>query len=149
MHLLFYFLKIRQIFQRIQRILFCIGRVPENFSACRKIVGGNSFKIRIFRSGLVDFDKTDGNFRIVPHKGIGKLIHRKFIGDRRKGHGVYNRNISAVDRQKFIGILVFFFPAGIDPYIVPIERCAKLRESSERKDHEHKKAMDRQEKSSR
>ena len=29
-------------------------------------------------------------------------------------------------------------------YIAPIERCAKLRESSERKDHEHEKTMDRQ-----
>ena len=29
-------------------------------------------------------------------------------------------------------------------YIAPIERCAKLRESSERRDHEHEKTMDRQ-----
>ena len=29
-------------------------------------------------------------------------------------------------------------------YIAPIERCAKLRESSERRDHGHEKTMDRQ-----
>lgn len=30
------------------------------------------------------------------------------------------------------------------PYIAPIERSAKLRESSERRDHGHEKTMDRQ-----
>lgn len=29
-------------------------------------------------------------------------------------------------------------------YIAPIERSAKLRESSERRDYEHEKTMDRQ-----
>ena len=31
-----------------------------------------------------------------------------------------------------------------EEYIAPIERCAKLRESSERRDHGHEKTMDRQ-----
>ena len=34
------------------------------------------------------------------------------------------------------------FPS--DEYIAPIERSAKLRESSERRDYEHEKTMDRQ-----